>query len=116
MAIELKIDALWPEYAGKMNFYLSVLNQTVRKPQHQPGIVICQSKNRTVVAFALRDVNETIGVATYTYTDTLPSKLRPFFPSNEELVRRLDAVTAALQAQPGGGPTGPAPDQSGGQP
>lgn len=100
VAVELKIDDFRPEYAGKMNFYLSVLNQTVRKPHEQPsiGIIICQSKNRTVVEFALRDVNKPIGVATYTYTDTLPSELRQFFPSNEELVRRLDAVTAALKA------------------
>lgn len=48
-----------PEYAGKMNFYLSLLNQTVRKAHEQPsiGIIICQSKQRTVVEFALRDVN-----------------------------------------------------------
>ncbi|RZK27654.1 MAG: DUF1016 family protein, partial [Hymenobacter sp.] len=59
------------------------------------GIIIYQSKNRTVVEFALRDVNKPIGVATY--SDTLPSELHPFFPSSEELVRRLDAVTAALQ-------------------
>ena len=45
-------------------------------------------------------MNKPIGVATYTYTDALPNELRPFFPSNEELVRRLDAVTAALQAAP----------------
>jgi predicted nuclease of restriction endonuclease-like (RecB) superfamily len=109
VAIELKIDEFRPEYAGKMNFYLSVLNDTVRKAHEQPsiGIIICQSKNRTVVEFALRDVNKPIGVATYTYSDTLPSDLRPFFPSNEELVRRLDAVTAALQAPLGSSPTRP---------
>ena len=50
VAIGLKIDEFRPEYAGKMNFYLSMLNQTVRKPHEQPsiGIIICQSKNRTV--------------------------------------------------------------------
>jgi hypothetical protein len=82
-----------------MNFYLSLLNEQVRKSHEQPsiGIIICQSKQRTVVEFALRDVNKPIGVATYTLTDTLPTELRPFFPSNEELVRRLDVVTAALQ-------------------
>jgi hypothetical protein len=106
VAIELKIDEFRPEYAGKMNFYLSVLNDTVRKSHEQPsiGIIICQNKNRTVVEFALRDVNKPIGVATYTFSDTLPSELRPFFPSNEELVRRLDAVTAALQAPLGNTP------------
>jgi predicted nuclease of restriction endonuclease-like (RecB) superfamily len=106
VAIELKIDEFRPEYAGKMNFYLSVLNDTVRKPHEQPsiGIIICQSKNRTVVEFALCDVNKPIGVATYTFSETLPSELRPFFPSNEELVRRLDAVTSALQAPLGNRP------------
>lgn len=65
--------------------------------QPSVGIITCQSKQRTVVEFALRDVNQPIGVATYTLTNTLPAELRPFFPSNEELVRRLDAVTAALR-------------------
>ena len=99
VAVELKITEFQPEYAGKMNFYLSLLNERVRKPHEQPsiGIIICQSKQRTVVEFALRDVNKPIGVATYTLTDTLPAELRPFFPSNEELVRRLDAVAAALR-------------------
>ena len=99
VAVELKITEFRPEYAGKMNFYLSLLNEQVRKSHEQPsiGIIICQSKQRTVVEFALRDVNKPIGVATYTLTDTLPTELRPFFPSNEELVRRLDVVTAALQ-------------------
>ncbi|WP_204376166.1 DUF1016 domain-containing protein [Hymenobacter coccineus] len=99
VAVELKITEFRPEYAGKMNFYLSLLNERVRKPHEQPsiGIIICQSKQRTVVEFALRDVNKPIGVATYTLTDTLPAELCPFFPSNAELVRRLDAVAAALR-------------------
>jgi hypothetical protein len=80
-----------------MNFYLSVRSDTVRKAheQHSIGIIIGQSKNRMVVEFAWRDVNKPLGVAPY--SDTLPSELRLFFPSNEELVRRLDTVTAALQ-------------------
>ena len=96
MAVELKITEFRPEYAGKMNFYLSLLSEYVRKPHEQPsiGIIICSSKQRTVVEFALRDVNKPIGVATYTLT----TELRPFFPSNDELVRRLEVVTAALRA------------------
>ncbi|HEX8326027.1 MAG TPA: PDDEXK nuclease domain-containing protein [Hymenobacter sp.] len=103
VAVELKITEFQPEYAGKMNFYLSLLNERVKKPHEQPsiGIIICQSKQRTVVEFALRDVNKPIGVATYTLTDTLPAELRPFFPSNDELVRRLDA-RGRRPANPGG--------------
>jgi len=48
-----------------------------------------------VVEFALRDSSKPIGVATYPLPDMLPAELRPFFPSHEELVRRLDAVVAA---------------------
>ncbi len=68
VAVELKITEFQPEYAGKMNFYLSLLNERVKKLHEQPsiGIIICQSKQRTVVEFALRDVNKPIGVATYT--------------------------------------------------
>lgn len=108
VAVELKVTEFRPEYAGKLNFYLSLLNEKVKKPHEQPsiGIIICQSKQRTVVEFALRDVHKPIGVATYALTDTLPAELRPFFPSNEELVRRLDAVTAALQS-PGPPPVAP---------
>ncbi len=96
--MELKINGFRPEYAGKINFCLSLLNEQVKKPHEQPSIgIICQSKQRTVVEFALRDVHKPIGVATDTLTDTLPAELRPFFPSNEELVRRLNAVTAALR-------------------
>lgn len=103
--MQLKVTEFRPEYAGKINFYLSLLNEQVRKPHEQPSIgIICQSKQRTIVEFVLRDVNKHIGVATYTLTDTLTTELRPFFPSNEELVRRLDAVTAALQGA-GGGPS-----------
>ena len=59
VAVELKVTEFRPEYAGKMNFYLSLLNERVKKPHEQPsiGIIICQSKQRTVVEFALRDVN-----------------------------------------------------------
>ncbi len=93
MALELKIAKFKPEYAGKLNFYLSLLSEQVRKPHEQPsiGLIICQRKRRTVAEFALRDLSKPIGVA----TDTLPAELRPFIPSHEELVRRLDAVAAA---------------------
>jgi len=59
VALELKVTEFKPEYAGKLNFYLSLLNEQVRKPHEQPSIdiIICQSKQRTVVEFALRDLS-----------------------------------------------------------
>jgi predicted nuclease of restriction endonuclease-like (RecB) superfamily len=98
VAVELKIDEFKPEYAGKMNFYLSLLNHSVRKPHENPsiGIIICKSKSRTTVEFALQDVNKPIGVATYTLSPQLPDSLSGFFPSSEEFVRRIEAVSAWL--------------------
>ncbi len=99
VAIELKIDEFKPEHAGKMNFYLSVLNDRVRKAHEKPsiGIIICKAKERTIVEFALRDVNKPIGVATYSLTPTLPQELSRFFPTNEQLIERVEALTDALR-------------------
>lgn len=98
IAIELKIDEFKPEYAGKMNFYLSLLNNRVRKAHENPsiGIIICKSKSRTTVEFALQDVNKPIGVATYTLSQQLPDDLSQFFPSPEEFVRRIESVSEWL--------------------
>jgi predicted nuclease of restriction endonuclease-like (RecB) superfamily len=99
VAIELKIDEFKPEYAGKMNFYLSALNAYHRKPHENPsiGIIICQSKQRTVVEFALQDVRKPIGVSTYTLSETLPKELEQFFPSSKAFIERVKNSTNALK-------------------
>jgi len=99
VAIELKIDAFQPEYAGKMNFYLSALNQMVKKKHEKPsiGIIICKSKDRTTVDFALQDVNKPIGVATYNLSKELPKNIQDYFPSNQELINKVEAITDYLR-------------------
>ncbi len=99
VAIDLKIDDFKPEYVGKMNFYLSALNKYHRKAHESPsiGIIICKNKHRTVVEFALQDVHKPIGVATYTFTDSLPKELSQFFPSREEFIDRIESITNALR-------------------
>jgi len=99
IAIDLKIDEFKPEYAGKMNFYLSLLNNKIKKSYENPsiGIIICKSKSRTTVDFDLQDVNKPIGVATYSLTKTLPNELKDFFPSNEELIKKIESFSNALQ-------------------
>lgn len=91
IAIELKIGKFKPEYAGKMNFYLSVLNDTVKRPDENPsiGIIICKEKKRTTVEYALKDSNKPIGVATYTLTPILPQDLKDILPDPEEISYRL---------------------------
>lgn len=92
IAIELKIGEFLPEYKGKMEFYLNVLNDTVKLAHENPsiGIIICKTKSRTIVEYALKDTVKPIGVATYSLTDTLPEAYRDQLPDSEEMARRLD--------------------------
>lgn len=99
VAIDLKIEEFNPDFAGKMNFYLSALNKLVKKPHENPsiGIIICKAKSRTVVEFALQDINKPIGIATYSLSQTLPKNIQQFFPSNEEFVKRIEKITQYIQ-------------------
>ena len=94
VAIELKIGEFKPEYAGKMQFYLSVLNDTIRLAEENPsiGIILCKEKNRIIVEYALKDITQPIGVSTYRITSTLPEDLREYLPSGEEIAKRLEGV------------------------
>jgi predicted nuclease of restriction endonuclease-like (RecB) superfamily len=67
VAIELKIGEFQPEYIGKMNFYLTLLDKFERKPdENQPiGIILCADKNHLDVEIALQDINKPIGVSEY---------------------------------------------------
>lgn len=91
VAIDLKIGEFTPEMAGKMQFYLSLLNDTMREEGENPsiGIIICKSKNRTIVEYALKDANQPIGVATYTIETTLPESLQKLLPSAELLEKHF---------------------------
>jgi len=70
----LKIGEFKPEYTGKMQFYLAASDETVRLPDENPssGIIICKEKNRTRVEYTLKSVNVPIGVAMYSFHETLP--------------------------------------------
>lgn len=102
VAIDLKIGDFEPEHTGKMAFYLSVLDHQKKKPHENPsiGIIICKSKDFTTVEFALKNTNKPIGVATYSFSQTLPTELKAFFPEPAELVRRVEAVVTAAKKQP----------------
>ncbi|MCT7569968.1 DUF1016 domain-containing protein [Aliarcobacter butzleri] len=80
-----------PEYAGKMNFYLSILNDTIKLPDENPsiGIIICKEKKRTTVEYALKDSNQPIGVATYKITESLPNNLKGLLPSSQEIEEKV---------------------------
>jgi predicted nuclease of restriction endonuclease-like (RecB) superfamily len=96
VVIELKVDEFKPEYAGKLNFYLSAVDDLLRHPDDAPtiGILLCRSKNGVVAEYALRDINKPMGVAQWTeaLTKSLPDPLGSKLPSIEELEAELGAV------------------------
>ena len=91
IAIELKVGKFIPEFAGKMSFYLSVLNDTIKLPDENPsiGIIICSDKKRTVVEYALKETNQPIGVATYKTTSKLPYDLKEYLPTPADIEKNL---------------------------
>ncbi|MFA6136925.1 MAG: PDDEXK nuclease domain-containing protein [Sulfurimonas sp.] len=91
IAVELKIGKFKPEYAGKMSFYLSVLNDTVKLTDENPsiGIIICKEKKRTTVEYALKEGNQSMGVATYKVSENLPENLKQYLPTKSEIESKL---------------------------
>lgn len=91
IAIELKIGEFQPEHKGKMEFYLVALNEQIKLEGENDaiGIIVCKSKKRTVVEYALKTAMLPIGVATYGLTSHLPEAYRDLLPSEDEIVERL---------------------------
>ncbi len=91
VAIELKGGKFLPEYAGKMNYYLSALDEYVRLPDENPsiGIILCRSMSEKKVEFSFRDMNKPMGVAVYHSSAELPESYRNILPSAEELKKLL---------------------------
>ena len=91
VAIELKIGEFEAEYAGKMQLYLTVLDDLVKLPDENPsiGIIICKSKDKTYVEYALKQSNAPIGVATYQLQNSLPENMKELLPEPEEIIKRL---------------------------
>lgn len=91
VVVELKAGTFKPEYAGKMNFYLSAVDDQLRQKDDQPsiGIVLCKSKNRLIVDYALRDAHKPIGVAAYKLTKALPKNLKGTLPTTKELEEEI---------------------------
>ncbi len=99
VVIELKKGAFKPEYAGKMNFYCSVVDDKLRHEQDNPtiGLILCQNNNKVVAEYALRDVNKPIGVSEYELTRALPNNLKSSLPTVEEIEERLEEDTHGIQ-------------------
>ena len=91
IAIDLKIGKFIPEYAGKMNFYLNLLDDKVKLPDENPsiGLILCKEKDNIVVEYALRNITKPMGVAKYYLTRELPADLVNQLPAPEVIEAKL---------------------------
>ena len=96
VVIELKATEFKPEYAGKMSFYLSAVDDRLRHSTDQSsiGLILCKKQNKLVAEYALRDVNKPIGISEFRLTEALPDKLKGQLPTIEELEAELNSAEA----------------------
>ena len=94
VVVELKSVKFKPEFAGKLNFYISAVDGILKSERDNPtvGILICKSKNNTVVEYALKDVHKPIGVSEYIITKNLPDEFKSSLPSIEEIEAELSGM------------------------
>ncbi|WP_235185544.1 PDDEXK nuclease domain-containing protein [Desulfonatronum thiodismutans] len=91
VVIDLKRGDFKPEYAGKMNFYCSVVDDKLRHPDDKPtiGLILCQQPNRVLAEYTLRGIDKPIGVSGFELTRALPESLRTSLPSIEQIENEL---------------------------
>jgi predicted nuclease of restriction endonuclease-like (RecB) superfamily len=94
VVIELKAHEFKPEYAGKLNFYLSAVDDLIRQEGDNPtiGILLCREKNKAIAEYALRDIHKPMGVSEYQLTRALTKELKDRLPSIEELEATLQEI------------------------
>ena len=99
VVVELKIDQFKPEYAGKLNFYISAVDSQLRVEADAPtiGILICKSKNNTVVEYSLRDLAKPIGVSEYELNSRIPDRLRSSLPTVEDIEAGIVSATNPVE-------------------
>lgn len=91
VVIELKTGVFRPEYAGKLNFYLSAVDDILKKECNNPsiGILLCKNKRGLIAEYALKDITKPIGVSEYQLLETLPPEYEEMLPSIEDIRSRI---------------------------
>jgi predicted nuclease of restriction endonuclease-like (RecB) superfamily len=91
VVVDLKITDFVPEYAGKMGFYLSAVDEQLRHTDDRPsvGLILCKTKNRIIAEYALRSTQSPIGVSEYKLAQPLPEAIREELPTVEKLEKEL---------------------------
>jgi predicted nuclease of restriction endonuclease-like (RecB) superfamily len=98
VVIELKAGAFKPEYAGQINFYLTAINRQVKRPDDNPtiGLILCKTKNKVTAEYALSNISNPVGVASYQHTTSLPKSLQSQLPDIKELEESLEEIRAEV--------------------
>ncbi len=91
VVIELKNTEFKPEYAGKLNFYLSAVDDMLKHETDNPsiGIMLCKTRDKLTAEYALKDINKPIGVSEYKLSDFVPAEFIDTLPSAEDIERRV---------------------------
>lgn len=91
VVVELKKGKFMPEYAGKLNFYLSVVDDKLKSDGDQPsiGLLICQDKNGVIAEYALRDLTKPIGISQYQLIEAIPKNLKASLPSIKTIEEQI---------------------------
>ena len=92
IAVELKATEYIPEFAGKMNFYLSAIDDLVKSDDDNPtiGLILCKEKDGFTAQYSLKDINKPIGVSSFETNSVLPAEVLEQLPSEEELNLHID--------------------------
>ena len=87
--IELKTGKFKPEYTGKLNFYLNLMDRKVKDAADNPtiGLILCEDKKGITVEYAIDGIKKPMGVSSFKLRETLPDKLKKYLPSPEELTK-----------------------------
>ncbi len=95
VVVELKIDNFKPEYAGKLNFYLSAVDAQVKAEEDQPsiGLLLCKKAGKLIVEYSLKSMGKPIGVSEYRLTEAIPGKLKGKLPTIKQIEDELKDIT-----------------------
>jgi predicted nuclease of restriction endonuclease-like (RecB) superfamily len=93
VVIEIKAEKFKPEHAGKLNFYLTAVDEHLKSEHDNPsiGLLLCKSQNKVVAEYALKDVNKPIGISEYDLIKSIPEDLKKSLPTVEELEQELNS-------------------------
>ena len=94
VVIDLKMKKFKPEYAGKMNFYLSVVDDQLKTEIDNPsiGLILCRDKNKLVAEYSLKDISKPIGVSEYILTEQVPEEFRKALPDSDMWEKHMPMI------------------------